>query len=129
MENSALKTEIEGLLEGVLVDLVAQRSPTQLWQLNCFLDTLDDCRRGFYRCAWNRTLDVVADDVSEHAFPNNAASARELSGISLEMLRAGLMGIKVLPVSEETDLGRMDNISDWVRKQSKRFGQVGPLRN
>jgi hypothetical protein len=127
MENSALKTEIEDLLDGVLIDLAAQRAPTPLWQLNCFLDSLDDCRRGYYRTAWNRTLDVVADDVSEHAFPNNAASARELSGISLEMLRAGLMGIKVLPVSEVTDSGRMDNISDWVRMQSKRFGSVGPL--
>lgn len=129
MENSALKTEIEELLDGVLNDLAAQRAPTQLWQLNCFLDSLDDCRRGFYLAAWNRTLDVAADEVSEHAFPDNAASARELSGISLEMLGAGLMGIKVLPVSEETDPGRMDNISDWVRTQSKRFGRVSPLRN
>ena len=122
MENYQLKADIEQKLDEVLHEMAAQRTPPTLWQVDCFLESLWDCRRGFYARACNYALDVMATNVADRPFSNRtAAKVKELEGISLVTLRAGLMAVKVLPVFERVNHAPMEIISDWVRKQPERF--------
>jgi hypothetical protein len=126
MENHQLKAGTEKLLDEALYLMAAQESPPSLWQIAKFLDSIDGCRRGMYRSAWNDSLAVMADNVAEQPFPNPVATAKELAGISLETFGAGLRAIKVLPVFEGPNFGPIEIVSDWVRKQPQRLGIFEP---
>lgn len=112
-----MKIETEELLGDVLNELVAQSSPLTLWQIDCFLESIDSCRRGLYWLAWNCAADVMVDNVSEKPFPDRAAKMKELSGITIETLRMALKAAKELPVFEWANFGLLEVVPDWARKQ------------
>ena len=117
MEKYEVKIETEKLLGGVLNELAKQASPLTLWQIDCFLESINSCRRGLYWLAWNCANDVMADNVHEKPFPDHSAKVKELSGITIETLGTAFKAVKELSVFDRANFGWLEIAPDWVRKQ------------